>query len=152
MDLLKQYVVFALESEQVALPLSVVERVVQAVETKRLPGAPDVVMGVINVEGRVIPVMDMRMRFGLPTQEIVPEMQFIIALANERIVALVVDAVIGVVEPHATDVIQGEHILSDMAQVEGVIKLSDGMILIHCLDRFLSLSEVKVLDDVLKEL
>src|SRR5712675_257312 len=64
-----QLVVFALDAQHYALPLTGVQRVVRMVEVTPLPKAPEIVLGVIDVKGHIIPVMSIRNRFGLPEPE-----------------------------------------------------------------------------------
>lgn len=63
-------VVLMLDDIRYAVALTSVERVVRAVEITPLPNAPDIVLGVINVQGRVVPVVDIRKRFRLPARAI----------------------------------------------------------------------------------
>ena len=65
-----QLLVFALGDQRCALYLPVVDRVVRMVEITPLPKAPDIVLGVVNVHGEVIPVINVRKRFGLPQRDI----------------------------------------------------------------------------------
>ncbi len=146
-----QLVVFFLDDKQYALYLSVVERVVSAVEITLLPKAPDIVLGVINFQGKVIPVVNIRRRFGLPEREIDLSDQFIIAKTSRRTVALVVDTVDEVIEPASIKVIDSEKITSGIEYIDGVVKLEDGLILIFDLDKFLSFEEKKILTDALNK-
>ena len=145
-----QYVVFVLDELRVALHLSGVERVIWAVAVTPLPEAPESVPGVINVEGRIMPVVDIRRRFGLPEREVEPEDRFIIAHAARRTVALWVEGVEGMLEPTAEEVTRAEEILPDMGYVDGAIELPDGVILIHNLDPFLSMEEERILEGVIE--
>ena len=79
MEKLNQLVVFFLNEQKYALYLPAVERVVSAIEVTPLPQAPDNVLGIINVMGKVITVVNIRKRFGLPEREIDLSDQFIIA-------------------------------------------------------------------------
>jgi purine-binding chemotaxis protein CheW len=63
-------VVFTLDARRYAVPLSTVERIIRAVEITPLPQAPEIVLGVINVQGRIIPVVNTRKRFRLPECDI----------------------------------------------------------------------------------
>ncbi len=146
-----QLVVFTLDDQKYALYLPVVERVVSAVEVTPLPKAPDIILGVINIQGKVIPVVNIRRRFGLPEREIDLSDQFIIANTSKKTVVLVMDTVSGVIEPAEGKLIISKNITPGMEYVDGVIKLEDGLILIHDLDRFLSLEEEKKLDNALKK-
>src|SRR5690242_12083986 len=105
-----QLVVFRLEAQRYALPLGVVERITRAVEVTPLPEAPDVVLGVIDVGGTVLPVLNIRRRFGLPEREIGLSDQFIISRTTERRVVLVVDDVQGVVERRSEELIGNDEI------------------------------------------
>jgi purine-binding chemotaxis protein CheW len=89
---------FTLDEPRYALYLSAVERVVRAVEITLLPKAPDIVLGVINWQGKIIPVIDVRKRFRLPEREMDPDDRFIIARAAQRQVALAADSVVGIRE------------------------------------------------------
>jgi purine-binding chemotaxis protein CheW len=144
------YVLFTLDEQRYALRLSAVERVVPIVEIVPLPKAPDIVLGVINIAERVIPVVNIRRRFGLPEREISLSDQLIIAPTSKRTVALVVDRVVDVMESPKHMVVGTKRILSGVDYVEGVIKLDDGLILIHDLETFLSLEEEEALDTALK--
>jgi len=145
------FVLFTLDEHRYALILSAVIRVVRTVEITSLPKAPDIVRGVVNVQGLVIPVVDIRKRFRLPEREMELSDQLIIASTLGRTVALVVDAVDGVIELANQEMIPPERILSDTEYVEGVIKLEEGLVLIHDLDKFLSCEEDKKLDAALKK-
>lgn len=142
--------VFTLDNQRYALPLSASERVVRMVAITPLPNAPDIILGVVNFHGRVVPVINMRRRFGLPEREISLQDQLVIAHTARRPVALVADAVLDVIACAAQSLIAAEDILAKVDYVDGVVKLADGLILIHDLDKFLSLEEEETLDQVLK--
>jgi len=142
-------VVFALDEPRYALLLSAVERVVRAVEITPLPKAPEIVLGIINVQGRIIPVIDVRQRFRLPTREMKLDDRFIIARTSRRQVALVVDSVTGFRELTEREIVNTEQALPFADYVKGVAKLEDNLVLIHDLDQFLSLDEEKAIDAAL---
>ncbi len=149
MSELTQLVVFRLDEQRYALPLAVVERIVRAVEVTALPNAPDIVIGAIVVAGRVIPVLNIRRRFQLPERGIGPADQFLIGRTAHRTVVLVVDAAQGVTERRRTDIVGSAQIVPGLEQFHGVIKLDDGLVLIHDLERFLSLDETCALDEAM---
>ena len=140
---------FTLDDWRCALELSAVERVYRAVAVTPLPDAPDIVLGVVNVRGVVLPVVDIRRRFRLPEKNLTPDNRLIIAHSTGRLVALVVDDVTGVIECAEKDITSASAIVPSMEYVEGVARLKDGMILIHDLARFLSLEEKAVLEQAL---
>lgn len=143
-------IVFSLDRQRYALPLHAVERVVRMVAITPLPKAPDIVLGVVNVQGRVIPVINMRRRFRLPEREIALTDQLVVAHTALRPVALAADAVLDVIAYPAQSLIAAEDVLPNIEYVEGVVKLADGLILIHDLNKFLSLDEENFLAHALE--
>lgn len=140
---------FCLDEQRYGLPLASVERVVRIAAITPLPKAPEIVLGVINVQGRVIAVVDVRKRFRLPQREATLSDSLIIARTPARAVALVADSVAGVVECSESETVPAQAIVPGMEYVVGVAKLSDGMVLIHDLARFLSLDEERRLDEAI---
>ena len=140
------HVAFTLDEGHYALDLSAVERIIQTVEITLLPEAPDIILGIINIKGKIIPVVNIRRRFRLSEKDIEPTNRLIIAHTLKRTVALVVDVVLGVIETPEDRVVQTDTVLPGMDYVQGVVKMEDGMILIHDLNKFLSLEEEKTLD------
>ncbi|MDB6094892.1 MAG: CheW protein [Verrucomicrobia bacterium] len=143
--------VFRLGEQLYAISLAAVQRVVAAVEITILPGGPAIVLGVINVSGQVIPVFNMRRRFGLPEREITPADQFLIAQTARRTVALVVDGAQSVMECPASEIIETTQLVARSEHIDGVLKLPDGLVLIHDLEKFLSSAETQALDDALRQ-
>ena len=142
-------VAFNLDAQGYALPLCTVERVIRAIEITRLPRAPEIVLGVVSVHGAIIPVMNVRRRFRLPEGELNLSDVFILAKTPKRSLALVADAVGGVIERAEEDVVAAANILPGTQYLEGVAKLDGDLILIHDLERFLSLEEGATLDEVM---
>jgi purine-binding chemotaxis protein CheW len=149
MDQLHQLVVFTLDEQRYAVPLSAVERIVRLVEITPVPETPEIVLGVINVQGRILPVVNIRRRFHLPARELHPSDHLLIARTSQRTVALVVDAVNEVATLSSHEMVTREKILTHLGYVAGVVKRPDGLILIHDLDRFLSLEEEQALHDAI---
>jgi purine-binding chemotaxis protein CheW len=148
---LTQLVVFRLGEQRYALPLVVVERVVRAAEVTSLPKSPAIVLGVIDVEGRVLPVLNVRRRFCLPERQISPADQFLIARTARRTVVLVVDEAQSIIERSPTEVVGEAQIVPGLDQIQGVVRLDDGLVLIHDLEKFLSLDEARVLDAAMNQ-
>ena len=146
-----ELVIFRLNGQRYALPLTVVERIIQAVEVTPLPGAPAVVLGAINVAGCVLPVLNIRRRFFLPEREVVPSDHFLIARTVRHTLALVIDEVHGVIEHEPSAVIGADRMVPGLEQFQGVVKLDDGLVLIHDLEKFLSLDEAHALDTAMEE-
>jgi purine-binding chemotaxis protein CheW len=145
-----QFVLFSLDRGRYALRLSVVDRVTRIVAITALPKAPGIVLGVVNAAGTIIPVLDIRKRFGLPRRELDLSDQLIFARTSGRVVGMVADAVTGVTRVSDHEVVRADKIFTGLDYVDGVLKLDDGLTLIHDLDQFLSLSEKSTLDEALR--
>jgi len=151
MNRINQLVVFTLDEQRYALPLYAVGRVVRSLEITPLPRAPEIVLGMVNIQGKIIPVFNIRKRFNLPEREIGLNDHLILAHTSRRSVAILVDEVSGVIDRSESEVVAAEEILPRMEYVEGVVKLEDGMILIHDLSKFLSLEEEIKLEEAVKD-
>jgi purine-binding chemotaxis protein CheW len=143
--------VFSLDAQQYALPLETVQRVVRIVEVTPLPEAQEIVLGVIDLMGNIVPVISMRKRFGLPEPETLLTDQLLVAGLGTRSVALVVSSVQGVIECITEEITATEKIVPGMQYVESITRLEDGILFIHNLDRLLSKKEEQQLDDLLAQ-
>jgi len=148
----KQILIFTLGESSFALYLSSVERVVRAVETTPLPKAPEFILGVINMQGKVIPVVDIRPCFGIPRRAVKSDDQFILAHTSRRLVALVADSVIGIHHLAAQELVTAREILPGAAYIHGLAKVEGELILLCDLDQFLSFDDEKKLEAALKEI
>lgn len=146
-----RYVTFLLDGQRYALALAAVQRILLAVEITPLPGAPSIVLGVVDMAGRIIPVLNLRRRLGLQEREVGPDDQLLIAQTSRRAVALVVDEARDVIGCASAGIVESERIVPGLEQIQGVIRMEDGLVLIHDLDRFLSLDEARALDAAMNE-
>lgn len=132
------WVVFKVDALEFAVSLAAVERIERAVEITALPEAPRGVRGMINYKGKIVPVFDLHTRFGLPAREVCTTDHLVIAHTHWRTVALLVDAVAGVVSRAEAHITPAAEILPDLDSITGVMKLEGGMVQVHDLERFLS--------------
>ena len=145
-----QLVVLQLDDQRYALRLDTVERVIRALEIAPLPGAPAGVLGVVNIQGQVMPVYDLRARLSRPSQPLRLSDQIVLARTNRRQVGVCVDAVAEVLTYQPEHEIAAAALGPGDAYVTGVVKLPDGLLLIHDLDRFLTPAEEHVLNRALE--
>ncbi|MBE7528124.1 MAG: chemotaxis protein CheW [Ardenticatenaceae bacterium] len=89
---------FQLGAQRYGLPVTAVHQIIEIVAITHLPQMPPGIQGAINVHGRVVPVIDLRLRFGLPCLPYHLHTPLILVEAGEQLLALVVDAVHEVVE------------------------------------------------------
>ena len=134
-------VVFWIDDKEIAVSASAVERVLRAVEISPMPGAPRGVRGVINWQGKIVPVFDLRERFGQPVREVRASDHLLIAHTHWRTVALLVDAVVGVVPRSGAHITPAADILPDLECISGVMNLDGGIVLVHDVERFLSIED-----------
>lgn len=140
---------FSLEGQQYALHVSTVRRVLPMAAVSALPGGPDIALGVFILHGEIIPVLDIRRRFGLPSREYGPSAHLLVARTSRRTVALPVDEALGVSEVLADAVTPPQTVLPGTRHVAGIVALTDRLLFIHDLDAFLSLDEERQLDESL---
>ena len=145
-------VVFRLDDNRFALHLSAVARVIRVVEAVPLPEAPDIVTGVINIQGKIVPVVNIRKRFRIEERTVDLNDHMIIAVTSKREVGIIVDEVLGVIECPEERIVMSGDVLSGMEYIEGMAKLEDGMVLIHDIEKFLSLEEEIKLDKAIGEM
>jgi purine-binding chemotaxis protein CheW len=142
-------VVFSLDDQRYALALARVQRSIRVVAITPLPEAPAIVLGVIDLGGMVIPVIDIRMRFNHPPREVRLSDHLVVATTGRRTVALLVDETKGVIEVSPESYAPAADILPRLDLLDGAMKLEDGLILIHDLERLLSLEEETAIDRAL---
>ncbi|MDA8412821.1 MAG: chemotaxis protein CheW [Desulfobacteraceae bacterium] len=147
-----QLLVFTLEGKRYALHLEAVESVVRAVEVTPLPDAPEMVLGIINLQGRIVPVINTRRCFRLQERELRTSDQFIIVSTARRTLVFVTDAVLDVIGFPSGGAVPSGEILPGMERIEGVMILADGMIIITDIDKILSLDDELLLDDQLEKM
>lgn len=139
--------VFQLGGSRYGLDSETVKEVVRAVAVVPLPQAPAIVEGVIDYRGTVVPVLDIRARFGHPPNPLDLHQHFIIARSH-RTVAIRADRVtqVATISP-----VEEQKIEDGAPYVSGVVQLADGLVLIHDLDTFLTADEVTTIDNAIEE-
>lgn len=126
---------FECRGQRVGLPLECVRRAIPSAEPLPLPGAGAIVLGVLNVGGTVIALLDLCYRLGLPQVPITPTQQIIVVELPGMLCGLVVDRISGVVERAADLAMPGA--IEAPPFVKGVVRLDDGLCLIVDPARFL---------------
>ncbi len=152
-----QLVVFDLASEYYGVDISVVREIIRMQAVTKVPGAPLFVEGVINLRGRVVPVVDLRKRLDLTLTEQTKESRIVVVDIAGRDVGVIVDAVTEVLrvplsslEPPTSMITSTE---SDY--LKGIAKLEDKLIILLDLDKVLAilkgsdLTEMEAIDETL---
>lgn len=138
-----QLVTFRLGNEEFSLDILRVQEIIRHMDLTRVPRTPDFVEGVINLRGRVIPVLDLRKRFGLPSDVRTNETRIIVVDVDNRTVGLKVDAVSEVLRLPSDTVEPPPSIVTgaESEYIKGVGKLDNRLIILLDVSKILSRSE-----------
>lgn len=140
---LLQLVTFRLGNEEFSLDILRVQEIIRHMELTRVPRTPDFVDGVINLRGRVIPVLDLRKRFGLPSEERTNETRIIVVDVDNKTVGLKVDAVSEVLRLPADTVEPAPAIVTGVESdyIKGVGKLEGRLLILLDVEKILTRTE-----------
>ncbi|MEO0511311.1 MAG: chemotaxis protein CheW [Planctomycetota bacterium] len=140
-----QLVTFDVADEEYAVDIHTVHEINRMIELTRVPQAPNAVEGVINLRGRIIPVIDIRKRFGLEVSETTDASRIIVVEVGERVLGFLVDRVHEVLRINSSIVEPTPAMTSgvDADFISGVGKLEDRLIILLDLDKlFGDVSEI----------
>lgn len=138
----RQLVVFSLLEEDYGIDIYKVQEIIQYREITFVPKAPAFVKGVINLRGKIIPVIDLKERFGLAEKEIKPDTRIIVVEISTQTVGLIVNSVTEVLRIPKTDIEPPPPVTTIEADfIEGVGKLDDRLIIILDIDKILTKEE-----------
>jgi purine-binding chemotaxis protein CheW len=148
-----QLVTFEVGGEEFAVDILAVQEINRMMQITRVPQSPPEVEGVINLRGRIVPVVDLRQRFGMESRASSSESRIIVVDVSGRTVGFIVDRVHevlridrNIVEPAPT---MSTSVDSDY--IQGVGKLEDRLLILIDLDRLFSRQELKDLTDLATE-
>jgi len=142
-DSLLQLVTFNISQEEFGIDILKVQEIIRTMEITKLPRAPEFVEGVINLRGKVIPIIDLRGRFGMDSRNHDSQTRIIVVELNQVIVGFVVDSVSEVLRIPADTVVPPPSIVSgvDSEYISGVGKLDDRLLILIDLEKLLSPEE-----------
>ncbi|HEY9723591.1 MAG TPA: chemotaxis protein CheW [Oscillatoriaceae cyanobacterium] len=140
---LAQWIVLMLGGQAYALLVSAIQEIIRVPPVTPVPGAPECVEGVFNLRGRVVPIVDLARRLGLPSRERTKSSRVIIIQSGQRAVGLLVDAVTEVIDMGPDDWDAAGDILSGLPHAEcfvGVSRVAERLLMALDLDRLLVLT------------
>ena len=148
-----QLVVFELGDESYGVDISRVQDINRMQEITEIPHAPESVVGVINLRGRVIPGIDLRKRFGLPEALHTKDTRIVVVHLDGNLIGVIVDAVSQVLRIPADIVEPPSPVLAgvDSRYLRGIAKLDDRLVILLDLDFVLSRREQEAISEVLAE-
>ena len=147
---LGQLVSFRVGNEMFATSISRVQEIIRMPAVVKVPKSPDFVKGVINLRGRVIPVVDLKTKFEIEGQIKKDESRIIITEINNVMIGLIVDAVSEVIQVSKSSFSDTPEIVSGAKKkfVKGVVQEKDEMIMVLNVDNILSDDESNILKSV----
>jgi purine-binding chemotaxis protein CheW len=136
----RQFVVFELGAELYAVDIARVHEIIRLQSITRVPRSPAYVEGVINLRGKVIPVVDLRRRFGLPVAEHTRASRIVVVEIGEQVVGIVVDAVSEVLRVNTALIEPPSPVVAgvDSEYLEAIARLPERLLILLDLDRVLA--------------
>ncbi|MCE5324243.1 chemotaxis protein CheW [bacterium] len=151
-DQWEQLVVFDLAHEFYGVDIGAVNTIIRMQEITRIPRTPEFVEGVINLRGSIVPVIDLRKRFGLPVGDATKSSRIVVVEAADQMIGMVVDAVAetlrlsaDMIEPPSPVVVN-----VDSAYVRGVGKQENRLVILIDLEKVLTEKDLDTLSKVEK--
>ncbi|MDZ4262290.1 MAG: chemotaxis protein CheW [Pseudomonadota bacterium] len=144
-DHITQWVTFRLGEETYGVNVMQVQEVLRMTDIAPVPGAPDYVLGIINLRGNVVTVMDTRKRFGLMPAEADDSTRIVIIEAEDQVVGILVDSVAEVVYLSNADIEMAPNVGNEESSryIQGVANRKEGLLILVELNRLLTDDEWK---------
>ncbi len=142
-----QLVVFDLNGEHYGVDIAAVEGIIKMQAITVVPQAPRFVEGVTNLRGKVLPVIDLRRRFGLAAEAATKDTRIVVVEMNGTTVGIVVDGVSEVLRVNSDTIEPPSPIVTtvDSAFIRGIAKVGERLVILLDLAKVLSLSEQQAL-------
>lgn len=137
-----QLVIFRLAKEEYGLPITKVQEINRLVPITKLPQTPSFMEGIINLRGRIIPVVDLRKRFQVAATDYDDDTRIIIVEVSGQTVGIIVDAVNEVVRLNSDSIEPPPPaFVLDARYIEGVGKLDGRLLILLDIDKILTAQE-----------
>lgn len=135
-----QRVTFKLENETYGINVMQVQEILRYSDIASVPGSPDYVVGIINLRGNVVTVIDTRSRFGLVPSEITDDSRIVIIESDKQVIGILVDSVAEVVYLKQSDIEPAPHVGTEQSSqfIQGVTNREDGLLILVDLNKLLN--------------
>ena len=145
MDQTNSYCIFSIDDQLYGIAVSGVEKIIRAAAIIALPDVPETIIGLLNVEGSVLPVVNIRKKWRLPEREMSVDDRIILFKAG-TLVSFIVNSVVGVIQFDHLKFHQAETIHPGLKQyIEGVGRYNNNSVIIINMARFFKDQELAVL-------
>ncbi|PCJ33149.1 MAG: chemotaxis protein CheW [Gammaproteobacteria bacterium] len=147
-DPILQWVSCKLDGETYGINVMQVQEVLRITDIAPVPGSPSYVLGIINLRGNVVTVVDTRQRFGIASKENNDLSRIIIVEVNNNVLGMLVDSVAEVVYLHQSEIDSVPTVSSDESTrfIQGVSSTNGKLLILIDIDKFLADSEKNSLD------
>lgn len=135
-----RYVTFRLSDETYSINVMQVQEVLRLTEIAPVPGAPDYVLGIINLRGNVVTVIDARRRLGLPPKEEDEATRIIVVEVDKHVIGMLVDSVAEVIELSSAEIEAAPNVGNDESSkyIQGIASRDGELVIVMDLNRFLN--------------
>jgi len=135
-----RWVTFFLSQEKYGINVMQVQEVLRVTEIAPVPGAPDYVLGIINLRGNVVTVIDTRKRFGLESKDLDDSARIVIVESNDQVVGILVDSVAEVIDLQLSEIETAPNVGTEDSSrfIQGVASQNDELLIIIDLNKLLS--------------
>ncbi|EJN21809.1 MULTISPECIES: chemotaxis protein CheW [Pseudomonas] len=149
-DPILQWVTFKLDNETYGINVMRVQEVLRYTEIAPVPGAPSYVLGIINLRGNVVTVIDTRQRFGLMNAEISDNTRIVIIEADKQVVGIMVDSVAEVVYLRQSEIETAPNVGNEESAkfIQGVCNKNNELLILVELDKMMSEEEWSELESI----
>ncbi|AMT88000.1 chemotaxis protein CheW [Pseudomonas glycinis] len=149
-DPILQWVTFKLDNETYGINVMRVQEVLRYTEIAPVPGAPSYVLGIINLRGNVVTVIDTRQRFGLHSGEISDNTRIVIIEADKQVVGIMVDSVAEVVYLRQSEIETAPNVGNEESAkfIQGVCNKNNELLILVELDKMMSEEEWSELESI----
>jgi len=139
-DTVIQWVTFTLENETYGINVMQVQEVLRYTEIAPVPGAPEYVLGIINLRGNVVTVIDTRKRFGLSSVTITDQTRIVIIESKKQVIGILVDSVAEVVYLNASEIETAPNVGNEATSkfLQGVCNSNNQLLILIDLDKLLT--------------
>ena len=139
-DAVLQWVTFKLDHETYGINVMQVQEVLRYTEIAPVPGAPHYVLGIINLRGNVVTVIDTRSRFGLQSAEVDDSSRIVIIEAEKQVIGILVDSVAEVVYLRRSEIDNAPNVGTEESAkfIQGVSNRDNELLILVDLDKLLS--------------
>ncbi|WP_148862359.1 chemotaxis protein CheW [Marinobacter fonticola] len=139
-DKVLQYVTFRLDDETYGIDVMQIQEVLRYTEIAPVPGAPDYVLGIINLRGNVVTVIDTRRRFGLADAEVTDATRIVVMESSQQVMGILVDSVAEVVYLKSSEIETAPNVGNEESAkfIQGVCNKNGELIILVEFDKMLA--------------